>query len=122
MPLLGRRNDLLFPNVFAEHQKQILGFVFISQVQENSAAVEMEFLHARIEIDETDRHAGQADNRQAGLVALALDPSPLFDVDFQGIGEDIDGVETDLLGHANAVSGVAARLGPGGIDEAELHE
>ena len=44
-----------------------------------------------------------------------------FDVHVKRIGEDVDGVESDLLGHADAERGVAAGLGPGGVDEAEFH-
>src|SRR5205085_8083345 len=37
------------------------------------------------------------------------------------IGEDIDGIEADLLGHANAIGGIASRLCPRGIDESQFH-
>ena len=81
----------------------------------------MEALHARVEIDQADGDAGDADDRQAGLIAFAADELAFLDVDIERVGEDVDGVEADLLGHADAEGGFAARLGPGGIDEAEFH-
>src|SRR5262245_26395123 len=82
----------------------------------------MKSLHARIEIDQADRDTSNADDWQAGLVALALDELAFLGVNVERIGEDVDGVEADLLGHANAVGGVATGLGPGGIDEAKFHD
>src|SRR5439155_789473 len=72
-------------------------------------------------VDEADGDAGDADDGQAGPVALALDEAALLDVDVERVGEDVDGVEADLLGHADAVGGFAAGLGPGGVDQSELH-
>ena len=82
----------------------------------------MEALHARVEVDQPDGDAGDADDRQPGLVALALDEPAFLDVDVERVGEDVDGVEADLLGHADAEGGVAAGLGPGGVDQAEFHD
>ena len=81
----------------------------------------MKALHGRVEVDEADRHAGDAHDRQAGAVAFPFDAAALLDVDIQGIGEDVDGVEADLPGHADAVGRVLAGLGPGGVDQAEFH-
>src|ERR1700722_12356590 len=81
----------------------------------------MKALHARIEIDQADSNASNADDRQAGLVAFALDETALPDVHVERVGENVDGVEADLLRHADAVGGFAARLSPRRIDEAEFH-
>ena len=37
----------------------------------------MESLHARVEVDQPDRHAGDADDRQAGLLAFGADEPAL---------------------------------------------
>jgi hypothetical protein len=37
------------------------------------------------------------------------------------VSDDVVGVEADLLGHADAERGGAARLRAGGVDQAELH-
>ena len=121
LPLLGRRDHLPLPDVFAQHQQQVLGLVFVAQVEVSPAALQVEPLHAGIEVDQADGDASDADDRQAGPVALALDEPAFLDVEVERIGEDVDGVEADLLGGADAVGGVAAGLCPGGIDEAEFH-
>src|SRR5207249_4986913 len=59
--------------------------------------------------------------RQPGRVALVLDELALLDVDVERVGEDVDRVEPDLLGHADAEGGVAAGLRPGRVDQAEFH-
>src|SRR5262249_47694212 len=81
----------------------------------------MKALHARIEIDQADRDAGDADDGQVRLVAFAFDEFTLLDVDVERVGKDVNGVEADLLSHANSVRCFASGLGPGGIDEAEFH-
>ena len=58
---------------------------------------------------------------QTGPVAFAFDEPAFLDVQVERVGKDVDGVEADFLGHANAVAGVAAGLGPGGIDQSQLH-
>src|SRR5262249_22258609 len=93
----------------------------VGQVKVGTAALQVEALDGRVEVDQPDRHAGDADDRQPGPVALALDQAPLLHVEVERIGEDVDGVEADLAGHADAVGRVAAGLGPGGVDEAEFH-
>src|SRR5260370_38904860 len=81
----------------------------------------MKALHARVEIEQPDSDAGDADDGQAGPVALALDQQPFFNVQVERVGEDVDGIEANFLGHADAVGGVLAGLSPGGVDEAEFH-
>src|SRR5436190_5030853 len=81
----------------------------------------MKALHTRIEVDQPDGHAGNADDRQARLVAFALDEPAFLDVDVERIRKNIDGVEADLLGLLNAERRVASGLSPGRIDEAEFH-
>ena len=60
-------------------------------------------------------------DRQLEPVALVLDQPPLADVDVERVGEDVDRVEADLLGLADAIGGGLAGLHPGGVDEAEFH-
>ena len=92
-----------------------------AHIEVGTHAVEVEPLDARVEVDQADGHAGDRDDRQAGAVALVLDEAALLDAEVERVGEDVDGVETDLLGHANAVRGVLARLRPRRVDEAEFH-
>src|SRR5262245_11792227 len=81
----------------------------------------MEALHAGIEVDQADRDTSDADDRQAGAVAFALDEPAFLGVDVERIGENVDAVEADFARHANAVSGSLAGLDPGGVDETEFH-
>src|SRR5262249_55506218 len=120
-PLLFRWNDLLLPDVLAQDKQQVLRLVLINEIEIRPATLQMKALHAGIEIKQPDRDARDADNRQSSLVAFTLDEPALLDVDIERIGEDVDRVEADLLGHADAVRGALARLRPGGIDEAEFH-
>ena len=115
------RNHLSLPDVLAQHEQYIFGIVFVSQIQIPPAALDMEALHARVEVDESDGHARDADDRQASLFALAADEAALAGVEIERIGENVDGVEADFLGHADAEGGVAAGLRPGGVDESEFH-
>src|SRR5262245_369598 len=73
LPLLGGRNDLLVPNVFAEDKEDIFGFVFIGQIEVFFHAVNREPLDAGIEVDQADGDAGDRDDGQLEAVALALD-------------------------------------------------
>src|SRR5439155_7025871 len=103
------------------NQQQVLRLVFISKIEVSSAALDVEALDAGVEVDEADRHACNADDGQTCLVALAFDQQPLLDVDIERIGKDVDAVETDFAGHANAVSRAFARLRPSRIDQAKFH-
>ncbi|GBD35602.1 hypothetical protein HRbin36_00715 [bacterium HR36] len=121
-PLLLRWNDFLLPNIFAQDQKDILGLVFVSQVEVGLAALEMEPLHGTIEIHQAEGDAGDADNGQTDAVAFAFDQTPFADVHIERIGEDVNGVEADLFGHADAPSSVTAGLYPGGVDQTQAHD
>src|SRR5579885_3419794 len=97
LPLLGWCNDLALPDVLAQHQQHVLGIVFVSQVEITAAAVEVEALDAGIEVDEADGDASDADDGQAGAFAFAADETTLAGIEVERIGEDVDGVEADLL-------------------------
>src|SRR5260370_1390492 len=75
----------------------------------------------RVEVDEADRPAGDAEDGQAGPVAVALDEPAFLHVEVERVGEDTDGVEADLLRHADAVGGLPAGLGPRRVNQSELH-
>ena len=45
--------------------------------------------------------------------AGVLDQLPLFDIDLQGISENIDGVKADLFGFMNALRGAHGGTQPG---------
>src|SRR5262245_56044275 len=91
LPLLLRRDDLPFPDIFAQHQQHVLGLVCVGQVEVSPAALQVKSLHGGVEIEQADGDAGNADDRQPGPVALALDEQPLLDVQVQRIGENVDG-------------------------------
>src|SRR5262249_6028906 len=98
-------------------QEQVLRLIFVAKVEKRPATLEMETLDARVEIDQADGHACDAHDRQSGLVALALDEPALLDVDVQRVGEDVDGIEADLLGHLDAEGGALAGLCPRRVDQ-----
>ena len=89
-PLLRGRDDLPLPDVLAEHEEQVLGLEFVAEVEIRPAAIEVEPLHAGVEVDQPDRDAGDADDRQPGLVALGADELALLGVDVERVGEDVD--------------------------------
>src|SRR5205814_90233 len=106
-----------FPDVLPQDQEDVAGLVLVRQVEVRPAALQVEALHAGIEVDEADGDAGDADDGKPRAVALALDEQSFLDVQVEGVGEDVDGIEADLLGLADAEGGVAAGLGPGAVDE-----
>jgi hypothetical protein len=59
---------------------------------------------------------GNPARSHSSLMSFALP-----DVGVERVGEDVDGVEADLLRHPDAEGGLAARLGPGGVDQAKFH-
>ena len=79
----------------------------------------MELLHTRVEVTEADSHAGDADHRQAGPIAFALDQPSLLHIDFQRIGEYVDGVEPDLViectGATSVILDVVERVASDGL-------
>src|SRR5436309_12363960 len=118
LPLLGRRDDLLFPNVLAEDQEQVPRVEFVAKVQILLAAVVVEPLDARVEIDQADGDTGDRDDRQADPLALAADEAALLGVNVERVSEEVDRVEADLFGHADAVGGAPPRLDPRRLDKA----
>src|SRR5262249_21751302 len=112
---------LLFPDILSQHEQDVLGLILVGEIQIRPAALEVKALHRRIEVNEADGHAGDADDRQTGSVALPLDEPAPPHVDIEGVGEDVDRVESDFPGHADAVGRVLARLSPRRVDEAEFH-
>ena len=122
LPLLRRRDDLPLPNVFAEHQQQIASLELVTHIEIAAAAFQVEALHARVEVDQSDGHAGDADDGQSDPFALAADQPAFAGVDVERVGENVDGVEADLFRHLNAERRVAAGLRPCGVDKAEFHE
>ena len=120
-PLLGRRNHFLLPDVFAQDQQHVLRLEQVGHVEIRPDPLDVEPLDAGVEVDQPDRDAGDAHDRQAGRVALVLDQPLLLDVDVERIGEDVDRVEADLLGLVDAERRPAAGLDPGGVDESEFH-
>ena len=64
LPLLGGRNHLAVPDVFAQHQQQVSRLQLVDEIEIGFRSLEMESLHARIEIDQTDGHATHRNDRQ----------------------------------------------------------
>jgi len=93
LPLLGRRNHLPLPDVLAQHQQHVLGIIFVGQIKVLAAALEVEALHAGVEVDQPDGDAGNADDGQPGPITLALDETAFLDGEVEGVGEDIDRIE-----------------------------
>src|SRR5262249_37079429 len=120
-PLLRGRDDLPLPDVLAQDEEEVPRLVLVGEVEVRLAALEVETLHAGVEVDQADGDAGEADDGQAGPVALALDKAALLRAQVERVGEDVDGVEADLLGHADAERGVAAGLRPRRVNQSELH-
>src|SRR5439155_21780818 len=73
LPLLGRRDHLALPDVLADHQQQVFRRELVAQVQVCPASLEVEALHAGVEVDEADGDAGDTDDGQPGPLALAAD-------------------------------------------------
>src|SRR5208282_843152 len=101
-PLLGRSDYLSFPNVLAENEQQVAGLVFVREVEVRPAALQMEALDTRVEIDESKGHARHTDDGQPHPVALVLDQAPLAGAQIERIGEDVDRVEADFASHTDA--------------------
>src|SRR5262249_2173118 len=120
-PLLCRRDHLPLPNVLPQHQQHVLRLVLVGEVEVLATALQVETLHAGVEVDQAHGHAGDADDGQPGPVALALDEPTLLDVQVERVGKDVNGVKADFLGHADAVGGVLAGLGPRRVDKPEFH-
>ena len=120
-PLLGRRNHLLLPDVFTEHEQQIRAAEFGSQIDEGAAAIEVKPTDRRIEVDEPEGDAAQAHDRQVEVAAGVFDQGSLGGVDVERIGEDVDRVEAESLRLFEAEAGAFAGLGEGRVDEAEFH-
>ena len=81
----------------------------------------MEPLNVGIEIDEADRDARHADDRQADPVTLVLDELAFFDIGVERVGEDVDRVEPEFLGHPDPERRLPPRLRPCRIDQSEFH-
>ena len=111
-PLLGGRNHFLLPDVLAQDQEHVPRLEQIGHVEIGLHSLEVEPLDAGVEVDQPDRHAGDAHDRQAGLVALVLDQSLFLDVDIERVGEDVDRVEADLPGLAEFRTPSRGRPGP----------
>ena len=65
-PLLGRRDHLALPDVLAQHEQDVPRLERVGHVEIRPDPVDVEPLDARVEVDQADRDAGDADDRQAG--------------------------------------------------------
>ena len=66
LPLFGRRNDFLVPDIFAEDEQHVFGFVLVSQIEIFFHAIERKPLHAGVEVHQAERHAQLRAHRQPG--------------------------------------------------------
>src|SRR5262249_39625475 len=57
----------------------------------------------------------------SGPLTGARNQPAFLNAHIERIGEDVNRIEADFLGHADAVSGVASGLRPCGIDESQFH-
>ncbi len=69
-PLLRRRDHLALPDVLAENQKQVVRPELTGHVQVRADPLDMKPLHARVEVDQADGHARDADDGQAGAAHI----------------------------------------------------
>src|SRR5215472_6270307 len=65
LPLVGRRNDFLLPDVLAEHQQQIPSLEFVAQVKIRLCTRDVEVPHGTIEIGDAESTADRGYYRQA---------------------------------------------------------
>lgn len=119
--MLGRGNNFLLPNILADDKKKVVTVVFITEIEEGFAAIDVEALDGRIEVNEPYGNTADAWYRKAKFVTGVFDQSTLLDRDIQWIGKNIDRIEADLPGLLEAEFGAFACLGEGGVDEAEFH-
>ena len=121
-PLLGRRDHLLLPDIFPEDEEQIAAAVVGGEIEVGPAAVEVEAAHRGAEVDEAERDAAQAHDRQIELAAGVGDQPPLRRGHVERIGEEIDRVEAESLRLLEAEACPLAGLGKGRVDQSEAHE
>ncbi len=121
-PLLGGWYHLAVPDVLTEHEEQILRLEFVDQVEVGFRTLDVKPLHARIEIDQTHRHAADRDDRKLLPPTFMANQPPLANVDVERVGEDVDRVEADFLRLADAPARFASRLGPRRINQSQLHD
>ena len=121
LPLLGRRNYFLIPNIFPNTRSTIVSLVFVGQVEVRLHAFPVELANALVEIDQAEGDAGDRHDRQRQSVAFVLDQPPLAHIDFERVGENIDRIEADFLGLLQTEHDRPICLHPGRVDESEFH-
>ena len=119
LPLLGRRDHLLLPDILPEDEKEIAAAVVGGEIEVGPAAVEVEAAHRGAEVDEAERDAAQAHDRQIELAAGVGDQPPLRRGHVERIGEEIDRVEAESLRLLEAEACPLAGLGKGRVDQSE---
>lgn len=116
VPLLLRRDDLFFPDVFAEYEQKIFCFEFIAHIEVFITAFHMEALHTGVEIDQACCNASDADDGQAGFFTFGADEPSFLGIGIEGVSKNIDAIEPDFLGFLDTIRGGFSSLGPSGVD------
>lgn len=80
----------------------------------------METLDGRVEVDESQRHAADALDREVDPLTGVGDETAFRLVNVERIGEEIHGVKADPLDLLESVGSILAGLSKGRVDEAEL--
>ncbi len=121
LPLFCGGNDFAVPDVFPEDQQEVTGLVLVTEIEVILDPLEMEPLHAGIEINQADRDTADGHDGQVELVTGILDQSPLADVDILRIDKDIHAVKADLFRFVQSPGGITTGLSPGGVDHPQFH-
>src|SRR5262249_15524102 len=66
-PLVGRRNDLSLPDVFAEHEENVFRTPFCGKVDEGFAALHVKGAHGFIEVDQAGGNDGKRNDGQVAF-------------------------------------------------------
>jgi hypothetical protein len=119
LPLLGRRDHLLLPDIFPEDEEEIAAAVFGGEIEVGPAAVEVEATHRGAEVDEAEGDAAQAHDRQIEFAAGVGDQPALGRGHVERVGEEIDRIEAELLRLLETEACPFAGLSKGRVDQSE---
>src|SRR5258708_26313708 len=121
LPLRRGGDDFTLPEVFTQHEQDILRAPIAGQIDEPFAAFEMKAADRFVEVNQPDRHDRQRNDRQPPLLRRASDEAdfPIGDADRRR--ENVHRVETDAGDVLKPRGRVDAGLLEGAVDEAQFH-
>src|SRR5690348_2058006 len=97
VPLITRRNHLLVPDILPKDQQKVSAPEVVGEIEISLRSPDMEAPHGRIEIGYTERTTYRRDHRQVAGRASVTNRSVFLRRKFEGVGEDINGVETNVF-------------------------